>query len=42
MVEVGKRMENLKTIYETSTLPHGPDKQAIDNLYREIVLAFNS
>lgn len=39
MAEVEVRMENLKSIYEKSTLPHSPDKQAIDELYREIVLA---
>jgi predicted nucleotidyltransferase len=39
IIDVEKRMENLKTIYETSTLPHSPDKQKIDDLYREIVFA---
>jgi hypothetical protein len=39
MTDVEKRMIDLKTLYETSTLPHSPDKQKIDDLYREIVLA---
>jgi len=36
MDEVEKRMENLKELYKTSTIPHSVDQGKIEALYREL------
>jgi predicted nucleotidyltransferase len=40
MEMVDKRMKELESLYETSTIPHSPDIDKIDELYREIVMDF--